>query len=311
MQPRKSRLGKDPFAQDTATATRALTVVTERSSVDLESITVDVDDIEVDDTFNARTEYPEEEIEALAQSIQEKGLLNPPTLRHRPHRKPSYFLVAGFKRLRALRRLGVGKVPARLCRSERDVDAYLLNLAENTDRSDLSAFDLAQRCAWLSENYGLSGTEISQRVKLSKAHVNNLIRLTKQLHPEVLSAFRAEHPAAQVQRLVGLCSRAPEDQLKVWNQLQQLERRAAARTQEQLQQEDTESSPDEGELAGKGRPTQRVMQKAIKALQRLPEPDEWRRGYIEALQWALGAGAAPSVDVDLGVRRGRPVRSER
>lgn len=306
MQPRnKPRLGKDPFAAEAATATRALSVVADSSPVDLTTITIELDDIEADDTFNARTEYPEAEIASLAESIKREGLLNPITVRHRPHRKPSYFLVAGFKRFRALRKLEVSSAPARVCRAERDVDAYLLNLAENTDRSDLTAADLAQRCAWLSEQYSLSGAEIAERVKLSKAHVNNLIRVTKQLHPEILEAFRTEHPSAQVQRLVGLCSRPPEEQLKAWNQVLALDRRAEQRTQEP-----SSGKPEANEDGdGKGsRPTPRVIQKALAALDRLPATDEWRRGYAEALQWVLGTGAAPAVDVDLGVRRGRPMR---
>lgn len=301
-------LGKDPFAQAAETTTRALAVVADPSSVDLETITVAVADIEVDDEFNARTDYPEAEIAALAKSIDEKGLLNPVTLRHQPHKKPPYFLVAGFKRMRALRALDVARVPARLCRAARPVDAYLLNLAENTDRSDLSAADLAQRCAWLSEQYSLSGAEIAEHVKLSKAHVNNLIRLTKQLHPDILAAFRDEHPSAQVQRLVGLCSRTPEEQLKTWNQVLALDLRADQRAQGQTE-EPAPSLPDAPD--GKGRPTPRVIQKALAALDRLPaSDDEWRRGYVEALQWVLGAGTAPPVDADLGVRRGRPVRGD-
>lgn len=304
-------LGRDPFAVlDTrVVAAPSLVEVPALSEVDLETITINVADIEVDENFNARTIYDEAEIASLAESIQKEGLLNPVTVRHRPHRKPSYFLVAGFKRLRALRSLDVKNVPARLCRAERDADAYLLNLAENTSgRSDLTAADIAQRCAWLSENYALSGAEIAERVKLSKPHVNNLIRINRQLHPDVLSAFRANHASAKVQRLVALSSRSHDEQLKTWNEMVRMDSRADAHAEK----EPAKAAEPRGEAEGRARPTARIIHKAIEALgsQSASEAEEWRRGFSEALRWVLGEADAPPLGVDLTVRRGRPAVGE-
>ncbi len=306
MPPRKG-LGKDPFAALETGTRPVLTEVPPLSEVDLETTTISIADIEASDTFNARSTYNDDEIEALAESIKKEGLLNPLTVRHRPHRKPAFFLVAGFKRLRALRTLEQSHVPVRLCRTERDADAYLLNLAENTSgRSDLTPADIALRCAWLGETYGLSGAEIAERVKLSKAHVNNLIRLTKQLHPEVLQAFRDNHPSAKVLRLVAICARSHEDQLSAWQDLVRMDGRADARA---------EKGPSESKPIDPSRrvkPTQLVLQRAAEALRsgaKADASDEWRKGFSEALSWVLGEADPPALGVDLSVKRGRPAQS--
>jgi ParB/RepB/Spo0J family partition protein len=305
----KVGLGRDPFAALEEKRAPVLAEVSLQSEVDLETRTIRLEDIEVDDHFNARTNYDEQEIASLADNIREEGLLNPLTVRYRPHRKPAYFLVAGFKRHRALQRLEVTTAPARVCRVELDAQAYLLNLAENTSgRSDLSAADIAKRCAWLSESYGLSGAQIAEHVKLSKAHVNNLIRVNRQLHPTIAAAFEANHDSAKLQRLVALCSQPADAQLKAWQEMVRLDRRAD--THAEPRKDVTKDSDAE---EGRVRPTIRVIQKALR---RLNSPAaahleaDWRKGFAEALQWVIGDAEAPSLGVDLSVRRGRPAVHE-
>lgn len=99
-----------------------------------------IDLIEVAEDFNPRKIFHDEEFNRLVSSIRENGLISPIAVRPRPDGR--YWLIAGERRLRALRLLKETDVPA-LVRECDDVEARRLALLENLDRSNLTTADEA------------------------------------------------------------------------------------------------------------------------------------------------------------------------
>ena len=121
-----------------------------------------------------RQEFDEQSLVALAESLRERGLLQP--LLVRPVAGGTYELIAGERRWRAAREAGVPTVPA-LVREADDRDSLLLALVENAAREDLSPIEEARAYAALQDEFELSLGEIAERVGRSKPAVSNRLRL--------------------------------------------------------------------------------------------------------------------------------------
>ncbi len=123
-----------------------------------------------------RKSFSTEELEELAQSIKENGLLQPLLLRPAPTIPGRYELVAGERRLRAVQKLGWKEVPA--VTREVDDDALLvLALVENLQREALNPMEEAEGYHVLMDNHGLSHAQIGRSVGKSRSTVANMVRL--------------------------------------------------------------------------------------------------------------------------------------
>jgi ParB family chromosome partitioning protein len=121
-----------------------------------------------------RRRFDEEALQALAGSLEERGVLQPVLVRAKPG--GTYELVAGERRWRAARMAGLEKIPA-LVRPHGDAEALELALIENMAREDLSPIEEARACAALVEELGLTRKEVGRRVGRSRVVVSNLMRL--------------------------------------------------------------------------------------------------------------------------------------
>jgi ParB family chromosome partitioning protein len=121
-----------------------------------------------------RKRFDDEALQALADSVKERGVLQPVLVRPRPG--GTYELVAGERRWRAARLAGLETLPALV--QERD-DARSLEdaLIENMAREDLNPIEAARAVAGLVEELGLSREEVGRRVGRSRVAVSNLLRL--------------------------------------------------------------------------------------------------------------------------------------
>lgn len=141
-----------------------------------------------------------EQLEWLADSIREHGILQP--LIVRPLTR-GYQLLAGERRLRAARLAGLGEVPVIV----RDVDgetAALIALVENLQREDLSYWDEAEGYFRLQQEFRLSQTEIARRMGLSQGTVANKMRLLNlegEVRALIEEAGLSEHHARIVLRV--------------------------------------------------------------------------------------------------------------
>jgi ParB family chromosome partitioning protein len=121
-----------------------------------------------------RRHFDEEALVGLADSLRERGVLQPVLVR--PVAGGTYELVAGERRWRAARLAGFETVPA-LVRAHDDAASIEVALIENMAREDLNPVEEARACSVLVEELGLTREEIGKRVGRSRVAVSNLMRL--------------------------------------------------------------------------------------------------------------------------------------
>lgn len=122
-----------------------------------------------------RTHMADDDLQDLADSIREHGILQPLIVTHEPD-EDRYILVAGERRLRAARIAGLRMVPV-IIRQVTEQERLELALIENVQRADLTALETAEAYRQLSADFGLSHEEIASRVGKSRVAVTNTLRL--------------------------------------------------------------------------------------------------------------------------------------
>lgn len=134
-----------------------------------------------------RREMAHAELEELASSIREHGIIQP-LIVTREGVSERYTLIAGERRLRAAAMAGLTTVPA-IIRDASELQRLELALIENIQRENLSPLEAAQAYQALAEEFGLSHDEIASQVGKSRVVVTNTIRLLK-LPENVLKALK-------------------------------------------------------------------------------------------------------------------------
>lgn len=121
-----------------------------------------------------RTEFVEDRLKELMESIRSNGILQPLVVRR--GERSRFELVAGERRLRSARRLKLKTVPV-LIRQADDRDMLELALIENIQRDELNSIELALAFQNLKERFGHSHEEISRRVGKDRTTITNHLRL--------------------------------------------------------------------------------------------------------------------------------------
>lgn len=124
-----------------------------------------------------RFQIDETELQGLASSIREHGILQPLVVSHDPA-NDRYVLIAGERRLRAAMLAGLETVPV-ILRQAGDQQRLELALIENVQRADLSPLETAQAYHYLIDEFGLTHEEVAARVGKSREAVTNTHRLVK------------------------------------------------------------------------------------------------------------------------------------
>ncbi|HAV78419.1 MAG TPA: stage 0 sporulation protein J [Anaerolineae bacterium] len=121
-----------------------------------------------------REKFDIEELENLAASIREHGVIQP--LIVSPGKNGIYILIAGERRLQASRKAGLKTVPV-VIRSATDQQLLELALIENVQRADLNAIEEAEAYQHLAKEFKMSHEKIAERVGKNRSTVANTIRL--------------------------------------------------------------------------------------------------------------------------------------
>ncbi len=133
-----------------------------------------------------RTEIDPDELEGLAASVREHGLLQPLIVSPLESGQ-GYRLIAGHRRLDAARLAGLSTVPV-IIRQVNEQQRLEMALVENLQREDLNALEAAEGYRQLAEEFDLSHEDIAARIGKSRSAVSNTIRLL-QLPAEVREAL--------------------------------------------------------------------------------------------------------------------------
>ncbi len=127
---------------------------------------------------NPRRMFSEVDLEDLAQSIKEHGVVQPIVVRPAPGEPDRFELIAGERRWRASQRAGIDTIPVII----RDVDdriALEIAIVENVQRADLNAVEEAMGYQQLIDNHDYTQNDLAQVIGKSRSHVANTLRLLK------------------------------------------------------------------------------------------------------------------------------------
>jgi len=132
--------------------------------------------------FQPRHRFDTEAIEALTQSIREKGVLQPLLVRHLPGSGDTYEIIAGERRWRAAQAAQLHEVPVVL-RDIGDREALEIALIENLQRENLSPLEEAAAYQRLMQDFQNTQDAVAEAVGKSRSHVANMLRLLELPEP--------------------------------------------------------------------------------------------------------------------------------
>ena len=258
-------------------------------------------DIIVDETFNVRQSYNDDEIEALAKSIKSNGLLNPVLVRRREDGKVE--LVSGFRRMRALRTIHGDKVndvavPCLVREFSTLKAAYIANMAENESRATVKRYDLADRLTIMHEKHGYKGLDLAKLIGMSNATVSNLMACRTKLAEPIIEHWKAA-PTVEaeipISRLTAWAKFSHDDQVKAFEAYLAESRGETGETGETG---DTGETGETGDNGAKGKSeillslrSKNDVLSMMKALKEIQESGagwtDLQEGILRALEWAL------------------------
>jgi len=134
-----------------------------------------------------RNKFDATKMESLAKSIAEKGILQPLTVRKNDSNE--FELIAGERRLRAAKKVGLLEVPVYIINISNESEMMELALIENIQRVDLNPMEEAEGYAILRGKYGFTQSKIAISVSKSRSEIANKLRLLR-LPPQIQEGLK-------------------------------------------------------------------------------------------------------------------------
>jgi ParB family transcriptional regulator, chromosome partitioning protein len=151
---------------------------------------------------NPRRHFAVAELDELAASIRERGVIQPIAVRPAPGATGAFEIIAGERRWRAAQRAGIHDVPVVVLEVS-DAEALELAIIENVQREDLNPLEEAAGYQALGDEFKYGQDEIAKVVGKSRSHVANMLRLLK-LPETVQACIRSgELSAGHARALIG------------------------------------------------------------------------------------------------------------
>ena len=203
----------------------------------------------VPNPFQPRRHFDAEKQEELARSIEKNGLIEPLVVRRRAD-DGSYELVAGERRLRAIRDVLRRETAPAVLRQYTDEEVQVIALVENLQREDLNPIEEAAAYQELHQRLGMTHEAIAERLQVSRPKITNSIRLLE-LPAEIRQFVAAgELAAGSARALLGLSN--PVTQLK-------LAKRAIAESMSTRAVERLAADAQKGGKTGAGQAQEKVL----------------------------------------------------
>ncbi|MBR2579393.1 MAG: ParB/RepB/Spo0J family partition protein [Clostridia bacterium] len=136
-------------------------------------VTLNLDELEAN-TNQPRTEFNDEALKELADSIAKHGIIQPIVVK--PLSSGKYKIIAGERRYRASKMAGLKEVPV-IIKDISDAEIMELALVENLQRENLNALEEARGYKSLMDNYGFTQAQVAEAVGKSRPYVANTVRL--------------------------------------------------------------------------------------------------------------------------------------
>jgi len=122
-----------------------------------------------------RKHFDESKLQELAESIKEKGILEPLIVRRTDQ---GYELIVGERRWRAAQKVGMKEVPV-MVKEVKGKEAFEISLIENLQREDLNPIEAAEAFKHLIDEFNLSQEDLSKRIGKDRSTITNILRLLK------------------------------------------------------------------------------------------------------------------------------------
>ena len=149
---------------------------------------------------NPRRSFPEEDLEELADSVRQRGIIQPILVRGIGGER--YEIIAGERRWRAAQRAGLHEVPIVLLEAS-DQLSLELAIVENVQRTDLNPLEEAQGYQVLASQFGRAQESVAKIVGKSRSHVANMLRLLKLSDDVKAYIYSGKLSAGHARLLVG------------------------------------------------------------------------------------------------------------
>lgn len=127
---------------------------------------------------NPRRSFSDEDLDDLANSIREKGIIQPILVRPIAGLDGTFEIIAGERRWRAAQRAALHEVPIVVIEAA-DREAYEIAIIENVQRADLNPLEEALGYEKLAADYGYSQSDLARVIGKSRSHIANTMRLAK------------------------------------------------------------------------------------------------------------------------------------
>jgi ParB family chromosome partitioning protein len=151
---------------------------------------------------NPRRNFPDAELDELAASIKERGIIQPVVVRSVRGAKDAYEIIAGERRWRAAQRAALHEIPIVPLEAS-DSEALELAIIENVQRTDLNPLEEGAGYQALASEYGHSHEDIAKIVGKSRSHVTNTLRLLKLPEPVKAYIHAGKITAGAARMLIG------------------------------------------------------------------------------------------------------------
>ena len=174
-----------------------------------------------------RKNFEDKSLKQLAQSIKEKGLISPITVRKLDNK---YIIVAGERRFRAHKLLKKKRILAYIIDANSNKDIMYMALIENIQREDLNPIEEAKGYKYLKDNLKSSITDIAKTVGKSRPAVSNALRLLKLPNEIQESILKGEINAGQARAI--LQRKTSQGMIALWVKL--LKEKISVRKTEKL-----------------------------------------------------------------------------
>ncbi len=153
--------------------------------------------------WQPRKIFDKEEIEKLANSIKEQGIIQPIIIRSVANKENEYYIIAGERRWRASQIAKIHEIPSILRDDVEEDKIAELSLVENIQRSELNPIEEAEGYLSLINKYGYKQEKIAKVVGRSRSHISNMIRLLSLSDLAKGFLIRGELTIGQLRPLVG------------------------------------------------------------------------------------------------------------
>jgi ParB family chromosome partitioning protein len=152
---------------------------------------------------NPRLRFAEDDLDDLANSIREKGVIQPILVRTVMGAIDAYEIIAGERRWRAAQRAGLHDVPVIVVEAS-DREALELAIIENVQREDLNAMEEASGYDRLLDEFGYSQNDLAKVIGKSRSHVANTLRLLKLPDSVKVAVTKGELTAGHARALLSV-----------------------------------------------------------------------------------------------------------